>query len=200
MFNRFKHRDEKEEKENATDLAGIQSKFTAVRKGLKSRVETRAKLEELKRQMEMDFDAKYKAFRGIDNGMKASEGKLKSLIAVKRKNNQAAPFRGNISEDTVQQTLDHYSGIYAKAMKRSIRETDKSVKEYIQNLALPLEKLKVDGASYTKLKSSHSNNVASKLKTILNRDKTNGLTPGIDAVKTGKQPNHGARNPLFNFN
>lgn len=171
-----------------------------MRKGIRSRVETKAKLEELKRQMEIDFESKYKAFKGIDQGMRTSESRLKNLIAMKRRNNPVASFKGNISEETVQQTLDHYSAIYNGAMRTSIRNTDKEVKEYMEKMASPLDAIKFNGIELKRNKTTYKSHVIAEMKAITSYNRNSNLNCATKGGQKSYKLNVSGKSCMLSFN
>lgn len=157
------------------EISSIKSDIDPLRRGYRSKLETKAKLEELKKQMEMDFDSKYQAFKGIDQSMRISENKLRNLLAVKRKNNQTVFYKGNISEETAQSTLDQYSELYSNINRKPLKKVAKEYTFHLDRYQIPLEVLKLKDLNNTGTTSSQTNLIGMKIRTIATHPNRTGL-------------------------
>ena len=84
------------------------------KKNAKNKEFNNNKLVKLHDLIDLDFQSKYSMFKGLDQGVRNSQNKLEKLI-----HNSKKPFKPFInkrilSDDIVQQTVDHYTKLYRK--------------------------------------------------------------------------------------
>lgn len=65
-------------------------------------------------RIDLDFQSKYSLFKGIDQGVRNSQTKLEKLIHPSKKLNSQYFGRRMLSDDLIQQTVDHYTKLYRK--------------------------------------------------------------------------------------
>lgn len=99
-------------RETANEHLLLRSELIKPRKGIKSKMEAKIKLEDLKKHLELDFASKYKAFQTIDQGVRNSEPKLKQLTINKGKVKPPSFANPNIENESIHQIINNYNSLY----------------------------------------------------------------------------------------
>lgn len=167
---------EDDEKDNK-NVSEMQLGFSILKKGLKQRAHTKAKLEELKHCMEMDFDSSYNTFRGMRYRPKLTQAKFRHFSTSKSKH-LGPPSTKHFTEESLQETVNHYSGIYTRALGKSISKTDKEVKGYIDQISSPFEAVKPQGVDLLTTKTP-TDNILMKIKTISGYNRNSSFNFGL---------------------
>lgn len=174
----------KGDKESTNEALVMNSGIAFARRGLRSRFETKSKLDELKKQMEMDFDSKYITFKSIDQGVRNSEIKYKNLMHVQPQTILKSTFRVNISDQFVQQTLDHYTKIYSIAEKKPVKTYNNMAKGYVVQVPIP-DDISKPKTRENECKSSYQkSNTTNRMKAIVSYNRMTSANSGSGVDKT----------------
>lgn len=175
MFLDFKRKTTKKpDKENANDISSIKREFSAVKMGIETRNKTRKELDEIVKHMETDFESKYRLFKNVNNVGRLSHTRVRDASISLNKSYKSNILKQNLSHDRLQQTLNNYSDIYTKALKKSKKQTNKNVKEYIDKMTILFDTLRLSQVECNNPKPVNGS-ILSKIKNICSYNRTTAM-------------------------